>query len=1206
MGIRLVSKVVLLLVLAVVLLLPPTTNAFGGSFKYDGVNGKEDPIWPPQPFLNDTFENDTVGSAPKNWNTFGKEYSLVTDNSTAFLGNRSAKFLGNSTLGTSFVYRYFTEQMSTTLVTFALKVTDVGANFAGVEVYVDDDNFTGSNIVFSSDMTVQYREPRDKLVTIRDRYSPDRWYKIEFVINIPQKSYQIHMDDCLVIRNANFTGPTDHVNRLAIRESSKFGNSTAYIDQVIGYDCIRVPEDFPTIQQGIDAAAPGQGVYVSPDRTYFESIVINKTLELIGGNGSMHAVIDGHFNSAQALNGISIVGPNATDIKVHGFVIRNSDADGIFLNGSSIIIYDNVVDNSRGNGVHVAGPKNSVQNNTVTRSLKCGVYLESSNCTVKQNIIRLNLWGVRCENNTKTKDNIIYQNMFVGNTNQSLPESDGPIANRWDRGYPFSLDDDCGGNYWSDFDAVDTCSGMNQNQSGSDGICDAFRGNQSRGATYAQDNYPLFLIQNFSLAPKLDNITYNDNLTVIIRTLKDVPIQSGLIFVNSTFGNSTYEQFPLKATGQPPLNGTTAWNGTIPSKNYGTAVQYYASFLAFYSENTLSYYTFRVNSTRYTYNVIDNLPPYIRVVPTQSNVGQVFNVTAVVTEPSKASGVDQIILSWSDAASGTSWNGTMTKGTNDTYNTLIPKQFDNQTLKVTIHACDKAGNWNHTDLSVPIKNLANMSLIYAINNRTCDDPCKVDFGVMSRSATATNSSIAVANRGNENLTWSVSVIEGAPWLTANPTGGTIQPGTSIPLKITVNTLNLAEPVSYIGELSLGANGSTPTWTIIVVVKTRYVVVDQSWGSSLAPSRSNVGDTQNYAYHVVWAHNSSDVVSGSLTIANGTQTATARVNATGWAVWNYSSQQVNETVFNVLGVNFNYIDSTNGKSYTITSFLQEAPVLDTIWDRVNITIKIPRSRIDVSSNAYPSFDAVYAFSGEHFNGSMILTPTYYDGVSPNNEVANAATRPDNITVIRIIDSTYNLTAFRSNTVNCVWDRIRIIGGGVSSPTLNSGESGTFWVIAAYEYDHQMFKGGDPSAVPMAQLYTDVYDTNNVKILDNVAMNWSNENDRWEFTVAFDTPGTRTFEVSGVRDYQYNLTRINDSVGPLSISWGQYGSWWQSPAQQPVNGSTLITWQQNPLISSEAASQLWVVIVAVLLASSISVLAFWTLGKRKPLRKHDAPM
>jgi hypothetical protein len=104
----------------------------------------------------------------------------------------------------------------------------------------------------------------------------------------------------------------------------------------------------------------------------------------------------------------------------------------------------------------------------------------------------------------------------------------------------------------------------------------------------------------------------------------------------------------------------------------------------------------------------------------------------------------------------------------------------------------------------------------------------------------------------------------------------------------------------------------------------------------------------------------DGVNGSLTIANGTQTATVRVNATGWAVWNYSSQQVNETVFKVLGVNFNYIDSTTSKSYTITSFLQEAPVLDTIWDRVNITIKIPRSRIDVSSNAYPSLDAVYAF------------------------------------------------------------------------------------------------------------------------------------------------------------------------------------------------------------------------------------------------------
>jgi hypothetical protein len=1193
---RFVLKSFLVLLLVAMMLFPLNAVVFGGAFKNEDVSGQQDPAWPAQPFLNDTFENDTTGAAPKNWNVVGPDYSFTVDNSAAYAGSKSARFFANSTLTTPVAYRYFEEQKGLTVVAFALKVSDVSEKFAGVEIYVDDDNFNGSNIIFSSNMTIQYREQGNRTVLIRGNCSLNKWYKIEFVMNIPQRFYQIHLDDHLEIVNANFTGSITSVHRFIIRQSSP-GNSTVYLDQLTGYGCVRVPDDFPTIQEAVDAAFPGQGVYVSPGRVYFESVVINKTLELIGSdNYGGRAVIDGHFNVSQRgyTNGITINATRSSDplvsgVQVHGFIIQNSNADGIYVNGSGISIYDNIINNSRGNGIHVAGNMSLVQNNTVSNSVGCGVYLEGSNCTVKQNTINLNLWSVKCESHTKNpaRENVIYQNMFIGNTHQSLPESDELLANRWNSSYPYTSDGEGGGNYWSDFCSKDEHSGVNQDQLGADGICDNWRGNQSRGAAYAQDNYPLFLILNTSQRPLQNNVRYADAVTVSGRDLPAVPNQSGFIYVNSTLGDSiTYEVFPLTFSG-------SSWTVTIPAKNYGTEVRYCISVHA--------QYTVWANSTIYSYHVLDTVGPTITpppiVRPPQPDVCQVFNVSIVVTEPLRASGVDQVILSYLDSASGTQWNGTMRLGANNTYSILLPKQCDNQTLRVTIYAYDKAGNVNNINFSITINNLANMFLVY--NNAPSDDPCNVNFGVLSK-GTKSSQSVAVSNSGSENLAWNVSVTKGSSWLTVNQTGGTVLPGGSSTLTMTVDTTTLQEPVDWTGELSLRANGSKQTWTIVVIAKVRWAVVDQSIGTSLAKrgERADLGSTQNYSYHVVWGQDSSDIVGGNLTIAKA---GTIPINGTGWANWNYnvpSSMNAADISFPVSNANLIYvdhIDQTTSKTYIVSgpgAIVQKAPVLDTIWDRINVTISIPRSRIDVGTDANPMIDASYEFDGKHFPGAIWLSPTFHDDVGMHN-----------ITAIRIEDPSYNLTAFKSNMAQCIWDRIRILGGGVSSPTANIGESRTFWVIATYEYDNKMLKGGLPSAVRMGQLFVNVSDDVNIKM----PMNWSSENDRWECTVAFDSSGTRTFIVSGVDDYQYNLTETRDSVGPQSITWEPtVGYWWtpQTAQPKPTNESTMITWQQNQLVSPETAPQFSIMILGVMLVACVSVIILWTIGTKSSRKKHGS--
>jgi parallel beta-helix repeat protein len=56
---------------------------------------------------------------------------------------------------------------------------------------------------------------------------------------------------------------------------------------------IVVPDDFPTIQEAINNAVDGDTVFVKTG-TYYEHVVVNKTLSLVGENSST-ATIDGNW-----------------------------------------------------------------------------------------------------------------------------------------------------------------------------------------------------------------------------------------------------------------------------------------------------------------------------------------------------------------------------------------------------------------------------------------------------------------------------------------------------------------------------------------------------------------------------------------------------------------------------------------------------------------------------------------------------------------------------------------------------------------------------------------------------------------------------------------------------------------------------------------------------------------------------------------------
>ena len=265
--------------------------------------------------------------------------------------------------------------------------------------------------------------------------------------------------------------------------------------------------NFSSIQEAINEAENGSIIYV-PSDVYYEQIVINKTISLIGENVST-TIIDGN-------NGGTIVKITADNVTIAGFTVQNSGW-GWYKNGIHVYRADNcemknnfllhncqnirlncsqnsrVLDNTidgDGYGIRLINSFNCTAIGNNVSNCIGGVHLQNAtSCTVKRNRFTQNSQGVRlyspCLYNkimvntvyNNTYDgmiekmppnatffgNIFFHNNFINNTRPFIYKVSGNI---WDDGYP------SGGNYWSRYNGTDLFSDTYQDETGSDGIGD--------------------------------------------------------------------------------------------------------------------------------------------------------------------------------------------------------------------------------------------------------------------------------------------------------------------------------------------------------------------------------------------------------------------------------------------------------------------------------------------------------------------------------------------------------------------------------------------------------------------------------------------------------------------------------------------------------------------------------------------------------------
>lgn len=157
---------------------------------------------------------------------------------------------------------------------------------------------------------------------------------------------------------------------------------------------ILVPEDYPLIQQAIDAAKHGDTIFVSPG-TYRENLTINKSVSVIGDSYETTKVFG--VNEQPVVSVKDVV-----EGRIEGFQLRGRGvaSAGVVVENSSFAIKSNRIAYAYGEGVWANEARVAVEENVIEQNWGSGVFFTTTHpdSHISNNIIRENGWaGVKVE-----------------------------------------------------------------------------------------------------------------------------------------------------------------------------------------------------------------------------------------------------------------------------------------------------------------------------------------------------------------------------------------------------------------------------------------------------------------------------------------------------------------------------------------------------------------------------------------------------------------------------------------------------------------------------------------------------------------------------------------------------------------------------------------------------------------------------------------
>ncbi len=295
--------------------------------------------------------------------------------------------------------------------------------------------------------------------------------------------------------------------------------------------------DYSSIQKAVDAAEAGDTIRVF-DGTYFENIVVNKTVSLIG-NGSANTTIDGGGYGPIIKIGVG-------QVNVTGFNITNSASGGnnaITINTGTNTISNNIFFNNYYgiylSALHQFSDNNVIKNNIFSNNARASIYIFSSNYSLVQNNVCGDPTGIKLDSSS---NNILNNNTFEDNKHFGIKmygSSSGACENNLITGN--SISSKQSGVYF--YDATNTTIRNNL-------IMDCESG--------------ISAVYNCYLSVIHDNDIMNNSLGIMIQISNENEIVNNTI-QNNTIGISIQKGW----TEDPSMNNTIHYNNIYGNTDFG-------------------------------------------------------------------------------------------------------------------------------------------------------------------------------------------------------------------------------------------------------------------------------------------------------------------------------------------------------------------------------------------------------------------------------------------------------------------------------------------------------------------------------------------------------------------------------------------------------------------------------------------------------------
>lgn len=210
-----------------------------------------------------------------------------------------------------------------------------------------------------------------------------------------------------------------------------------------------------SIQEAINLAQPNDTIFVHAG-TYYENIIVNKTVSVVGENSSTTIIYSPEVGGPGVSKVLVEVATNG--VVIRGFTLKfpkegwNNWAV-LAISVLNLTVGENIIEDCT-RGIYFSGfsENNTIKGNTIINNSDTGIYLDNSggNGIYENTLEKSGEYGIQIQGSQQRRNNTIYHNNLVKNKRHVfIADPNNVVFDVWDSGHP------SGGNYWNDGSHVD-------------------------------------------------------------------------------------------------------------------------------------------------------------------------------------------------------------------------------------------------------------------------------------------------------------------------------------------------------------------------------------------------------------------------------------------------------------------------------------------------------------------------------------------------------------------------------------------------------------------------------------------------------------------------------------------------------------------------------------------------------------------------------